>query len=354
MTDIFPEYVYVKKLITAAVGMAAATAGVGSASAANAATTTTPTPTPSTTATTPTVSVRYTSTQRYTYAFTNRPGAGGTYVRRLAPNLAVTGQYFSDGWMKLTSGPNTGLWIYYTNSTNPYNAYETRQWNNIDGFQAMAPTSVTVTRYTLSNRTNTPVRSAPSYATTTKVSSLAARTALTGHYVNSHWFQITSGANAGRYVSSGALFTTSSQSLVNGKLKSGDLCSVPDAMRLVKDFHDSSMGCEALQQLIKVDASMYANDRVHVREWEAYRTYATQQYYYRLYGSPQAAVPGTSNHGLGNALDLRQSTTTRLTWSSLIVTSMTKRGASNGWIKPSYLKPSGSYYGEPWHFEFNG
>lgn len=74
----------------------------------------------------------------------------------------------------------------------------------------------------------------------------------------------------------GVPFTTSNQAAVNDRLNSMDLCTVPTAMRRSMNAKDASMGCEPLNQLVALDRAMYAGRGQHVREWEAYRSYATQ------------------------------------------------------------------------------
>lgn len=269
----------------------------------------------------------------------------------LAPVTAVTGDLYANGWFQQRSGGYT----YFRNvmTRNPYTPLETRQWNNTTGYQAISPTSNIVTRYAHLNRSDVPIRTDDSL-TSSVVTRVKSGTALTGRYINSHWFKITSGTHAGRYVSSGVLFTTSNQTTINGRLKQADLCEVPWAMRTEYTEYDRWMGCESLNELIKADTDLKARTGTGVRQWDSYRTYATQVWYYDLYGSPQAAKPGTSNHGLGNAIDMRYSLSKSLSWSSPTVINFTKYAAAYGWVKPNHLKKTATSYGEPWHFEFHG
>lgn len=73
----------------------------------------------------------------------------------------------------------------------------------------------------------------------------------------------------------------------------------------------------------------------------SYRTYDEQVYLYRLYQEGRgalAAVPGTSNHGLGIAIDVPE------TWMQSWIR---EHGAKYGWAKTEA-------FSEAWHFNFVG
>ena len=82
---------------------------------------------------------------------------------------------------------------------------------------------------------------------------------------------------------------------------------------------------------------------------DAYRNYATQV---RLYATKPslAAVPGTSNHGWGVAVDLcggiQDYGTPAYMW-------MKANAPRYGWIHPAWAEPGGNRQ-EPWHWEFTG
>jgi hypothetical protein len=82
---------------------------------------------------------------------------------------------------------------------------------------------------------------------------------------------------------------------------------------------------------------------------DSYRTYASQV---RLYGQKPAlaAVPGTSNHGWGLAVDLcggiEQFGTAAFRW-------MTVNAGRFGWLHPEWADP-GNGREEPWHWEYAG
>ena len=70
--------------------------------------------------------------------------------------------------------------------------------------------------------------------------------------------------------------------------------------------------------------------------------------HYRLALTTLAAVPGTSNHGLGQAIDLgcgiQNYRSDRWLW-------MEANGADFGWHHPAWAKSSPF---EPWHWEYTG
>ena len=74
----------------------------------------------------------------------------------------------------------------------------------------------------------------------------------------------------------------------------------------------------------------------------AYRSYASQVYAKNV--DPSSAYPGTSNHGLGNAIDLGNGGSY-----DVDVINVMKR---YGWVRDAY---TGSYpQGEPWHWHYVG
>lgn len=82
---------------------------------------------------------------------------------------------------------------------------------------------------------------------------------------------------------------------------------------------------------------------------DSYRSYDDQV---RVYAEKPtlAAIPGTSNHGWGTALDLcggiERFGTAQHQW-------MLLNGPLFGWFHPAWAEPTGSKP-EPWHWEFSG
>ena len=72
----------------------------------------------------------------------------------------------------------------------------------------------------------------------------------------------------------------------------------------------------------------------------SYRTYEKQVEYYHTYGAGNAAYPGTSNHGMGHAVDLSDGGGAMRTW-------IIENGHEYGWYW-------GEVSHEMWHVTFNG
>jgi hypothetical protein len=91
-------------------------------------------------------------------------------------------------------------------------------------------------------------------------------------------------------------------------------------------------------------------DGVDLQPEECYRDYAGQVYwrnYWCTHGNcGNAAVPGTSNHGWGKAVDLKDQNG-ELTYSSPGYRWMVAHAGSWGWNQPANL-------GEAWHWEWVG
>ncbi len=120
----------------------------------------------------------------------------------------------------------------------------------------------------------------------------------------------------------------------NGFLPPSALCPVGDGHRLRAD---------AAAAFLRMDAAR------HLCITDSYRDYGAQVSVYRRKPG-LAAVPGTSNHGLGIALDLgcgaeRFGSDTYL-W-------LKANAPRFGWVHPSWAEPGGGKP-EPWHWEFVG
>lgn len=126
----------------------------------------------------------------------------------------------------------------------------------------------------------------------------------------------------------------------NGLIPADALCPLPGAPgQLLR--RDAAAG------FVRLNAAYTARFGTGICVTDAYRSYAEQV---RLYAvKPNlAAIPGTSNHGWGLAVDLcggiQSFSTSQHTW-------MTGNAARYGWIHPSWANPGGSRP-EPWHWEF--
>lgn len=83
----------------------------------------------------------------------------------------------------------------------------------------------------------------------------------------------------------------------------------------------------------------------------SYRTYQRQVQLYATMPAGYAAVPGTSNHGWGLAVDLcggiQVDNSPQHLW-------LLSHAAAFGWFHPSWARPGGPGPHEPWHWEYAG
>jgi LAS superfamily LD-carboxypeptidase LdcB len=107
--------------------------------------------------------------------------------------------------------------------------------------------------------------------------------------------------------------------------------------------------CDAAAALRALSAAYESSFGGQICITDSYRTYAGQV---RLYGEKPAlaAVPGTSNHGWGLAVDLcggiQDFDTPQYTW-------MAANAGRFGFLHPTWADP-GNGREEPWHWEYAG
>lgn len=105
--------------------------------------------------------------------------------------------------------------------------------------------------------------------------------------------------------------------------------------------------CDAASAVEDLNASYREEFGTDLEVTDSYRSYEQQVATKRAKGH-LAAVPGTSNHGWGTALDLgggiNQFGTTQHRW-------MQENAARFGWVHPQWAQADGSKP-EPWHWEF--
>jgi hypothetical protein len=128
----------------------------------------------------------------------------------------------------------------------------------------------------------------------------------------------------------------------NGNLDPGSLCPLwmAPGQRLRAD------AATAFNKMSKYHASTVGSPLCVT---DSYRSYSQQvELYHRKPGL--AAVPGTSEHGWGKAVDfcggIENTGSSAYNW-------MKANAGRFGWIHPDWAEPSGSRP-EPWHWEFNG
>lgn len=113
---------------------------------------------------------------------------------------------------------------------------------------------------------------------------------------------------------------------------------------------DVRLRCDAAEALEELNVAYRAEFGRDLEVTSSYRSYSAQVSTRASRGS-LAATPGTSNHGLGLAVDLGgfggvgQFTSPRYRW-------MKANAAEFGWYHPRIMEPGGGGPQEPWHWEF--
>jgi hypothetical protein len=125
---------------------------------------------------------------------------------------------------------------------------------------------------------------------------------------------------------------------VNGALPADSLCTLFDG--------HTQMRADAAVALAKLNEAYVAKFGADMCLASGYRTLA-QQYAVKAERGGLAAVPGTSNHGWGLAIDFCSKETQGARW-----TWLTQSAPIYGFDNPSWAQAGGSGPHEPWHWEY--
>lgn len=124
----------------------------------------------------------------------------------------------------------------------------------------------------------------------------------------------------------------------NGQLDTSELCMLWDGVHELR--------ADAAVAISEMDIAFKARFGADLCLTDGYRTLASQRTLKYEKGG-LAAVPGTSNHGWGLAVDLCSVETSGAQWQWL-----NENGAVYGWANPDWAKRGGSGPHEPWHWEY--
>jgi hypothetical protein len=129
-------------------------------------------------------------------------------------------------------------------------------------------------------------------------------------------------------------------SALNGQLPEASLCTLWDPKHRLR--------ADAAVALAKLNVAYKQHFGNNICLTDSYRTLATQRTL-RATKPSLAAVPGTSEHGWGLAVDLCDGVETgvssRYQW-------LRANAAAYGWENPDWALPGGGGPHEPWHWEF--
>jgi LAS superfamily LD-carboxypeptidase LdcB len=131
---------------------------------------------------------------------------------------------------------------------------------------------------------------------------------------------------------------TDARKYPNGLIPARYLCPLPEKQRMLR--------ADAALAFYKLDAAFKARFKKDMCLTDSYRSLADQQ---RIYSQRPAfaAVPGSSNHGLGTAVDICGGVQNQ---GSVPFNWLLANSKKYGWSHPqwAYVSPF-----EPWHWEFN-
>lgn len=130
----------------------------------------------------------------------------------------------------------------------------------------------------------------------------------------------------------------------NGRIPASALCAAGGDGPLLQ--------CGAARAYEAMDAAFTAVTGRQLCGGGGYRSYEDQV---ALYAAKPtlAAVPGTSNHGWGLAVDMCSPGGGTLSFSSPDYAWMAANGSAYGWVNPPWAQP-GEGREEPWHWEYTG
>ncbi|WP_275002321.1 M15 family metallopeptidase [Promicromonospora iranensis] len=137
-----------------------------------------------------------------------------------------------------------------------------------------------------------------------------------------------------------SVFGTSTLGYANGRIPAAVLCPLRFAP-------GHMLRCDAAERLTALSKRFEREFGYPIPITDSYRSYV-EQIAVAAAKPHLAAVPGTSNHGWGLAVDLSDpisgGTSREYAW-------LRVHGPDHGWDNPSWARPGGTKP-EPWHFEF--
>lgn len=180
-----------------------------------------------------------------------------------------------------------------------------------------------------------------------------------GQYVkgtdySKHWIKLSSG----HYLNKGTLESKSSNlRSINGRMGTSGLCGIPHKYNTPDSFapgytknRTRYINCHALAYLNSLENAYHRRYGKYALIDLAYRTYKEQVYWYNKLGYPRAAYPGTSNHGLGEAVDFTERHQGHFEWGGYGNKWLLAHAGHYGFANP--FKPYTN--GEAYHFNFVG
>jgi hypothetical protein len=136
---------------------------------------------------------------------------------------------------------------------------------------------------------------------------------------------------------------------VAGSCPTGPNGQLPDSLLAPLPTAPGERLCRsAAAAFTAMDAAYAAQFGTHICVTDAYRS-LSEQYAVKASRGSFAATPGSSDHGLGRALDLGCGINV---WGSGPRTWMVAHAPGFGWHSPAWAQPGGNGPTEPWHWEW--
>ena len=267
-------------------------------------------------------------------------------VGRLGEAVPVTGYFVNTTWFKITTGKMAGTYVSGSGLTTTNPATQTFAYPSPDPF-SLPPVGSRLTRYVISRDFYVSTRASASFSAARRTS-IAPRTKVTGKLVSSDWVRL----DDGRYITTALLATTPVVRAFNGRVPSGRLRALPAYLR-APSAAASSLERVAAMQFIRMDTAFAKVFGYHITVEEGYRSLYWQKHWYAQYGAPRAAYPGTSNHGMGLAVDIRSGAGSPFTFGTAADKWLTANGAGFGFHRSWWLD-QGRPNAEFWHYNFIG
>ncbi|WP_421734276.1 M15 family metallopeptidase [Cellulomonas sp.] len=171
-------------------------------------------------------------------------------------------------------------------------------------------------------------------------SAVQARDAAAGITVAAQQIAVTGDEEAKAAVAKVQEQARSTDGYTNGSIPLKVLCAVAFAP-------SQHLRCDAAEALARLNAAYRADFGRDLKITGSYRT-LEEQISTRAAKGTMAAVPGTSNHGWGLAIDLDQVSGYR----SAQYVWLKANAMTYGWHHPTYMDEGGRGPHEPWHWEF--
>lgn len=274
------------------------------------------------------------------------PSASRGAFSRLGEAVPVTGS-FVGAWFRISTGPMAGRYVLASALTARNPATQTFAYPSPDPF-SMPRVGSRLSRYVISGDFPVNVRASSSFSAAV-AGQIEPRARVSGVLVSPDWMRL----DTGRYLSTALLATSPTVRAFNGRLPASRLRALPSYLDTPSLAGVRTLASVAADQFVRMDAAYHAATGGRITVNEGYRPLAWQKYWYGQYGAPRAAYPGTSNHGMGLAVDIRSDEASPFAFGRSGDRWLTANANRFGFNRPWWLE-AGRGNAEFWHYNFVG